>query len=130
MHWTKNLIFQHRHHLWPLPLTLGAGSNAVAGAGLGANTSTVPVKTDATPAKPTPAKPTTNNKAKTNAKTPKTPASSAAPKWPRSNSKSSKKNKAPAVIPAFDSDAEDNAKPMTYDEKRQLSLDINKLPGK
>ena len=22
-----------------------------------------------------------------------------------------------------------NAKPMTYDEKRQLSLDINKLPG-
>ena len=23
----------------------------------------------------------------------------------------------------------DNAKPMTYDEKRQLSLDINKLPG-
>jgi hypothetical protein len=30
---------------------------------------------------------------------------------------------------AFDSDDEDNAKPMTYDEKRQLSLDINKLPG-
>lgn len=30
----------------------------------------------------------------------------------------------------FDSDDEDNAKPMTYDEKRQLSLDINKLPGK
>ncbi|WAR30346.1 BRDT-like protein [Mya arenaria] len=29
----------------------------------------------------------------------------------------------------FDSDDEDNAKPMTYDEKRQLSLDINKLPG-
>ncbi|CAE1317378.1 Bromodomain-containing protein 4B,Bromodomain testis-specific protein,Bromodomain-containing protein 3,Bromodomain-containing protein 4,Homeotic protein female sterile,Bromodomain-containing protein 4A,Bromodomain-containing protein 2 [Acanthosepion pharaonis] len=26
-------------------------------------------------------------------------------------------------------DDEDNAKPMTYDEKRQLSLDINKLPG-
>lgn len=24
---------------------------------------------------------------------------------------------------------EDNAKPMNYDEKRQLSLDINKLPG-
>ncbi|XP_064649292.1 bromodomain-containing protein 3-like isoform X2 [Lineus longissimus] len=107
--------------------TLGA-SNAVGGAGLGANASTLPVHTDATPAKPTPAKPTTNNKAKTNAKTPKTPAS-AAPKRPRSNSKSSKKNKAAAVIPAFDSDAEDNAKPMTYDEKRQLSLDINKLPG-
>ncbi|CAG5124971.1 unnamed protein product, partial [Candidula unifasciata] len=34
------------------------------------------------------------------------------------------------VPPPFDSDEdEDNAKPMTYDEKRQLSLDINKLPG-
>lgn len=31
---------------------------------------------------------------------------------------------------AFDSEDEDNAKPMSYDEKRQLSLDINKLPGK
>jgi len=33
----------------------------------------------------------------------------------------------------FDSDDDDDddvsAKPMTYDEKRQLSLDINKLPG-
>ena len=29
----------------------------------------------------------------------------------------------------FESDEEDNSKPMTYDEKRQLSLDINKLPG-
>ena len=29
-----------------------------------------------------------------------------------------------------DSDDEvDPARPMTYDEKRQLSLDINKLPG-
>ena len=26
-------------------------------------------------------------------------------------------------------DEEDNSKPMSYDEKRQLSLDINKLPG-
>ena len=44
---------------------------------------------------------------------------------------SAKKNKiAPPPVPAFDSDDEDNAKPMTYDEKRQLSLDINKLPGK
>lgn len=33
------------------------------------------------------------------------------------------------IVPPFDSDDEDNAKPMTYDEKRQLSLDINKLPG-
>ena len=30
---------------------------------------------------------------------------------------------------APESEEEDNAKPMTYDEKRQLSLDINKLPG-
>lgn len=30
---------------------------------------------------------------------------------------------------AFDSEDEDSAKPMSYDEKRQLSLDINKLPG-
>ncbi|KAM6454383.1 bromodomain testis-specific protein isoform 2-T5 [Liasis olivaceus] len=29
----------------------------------------------------------------------------------------------------FKSEDEDTAKPMTYDEKRQLSLDINKLPG-
>ncbi|GFN82764.1 hypothetical protein PoB_000927000, partial [Plakobranchus ocellatus] len=35
----------------------------------------------------------------------------------------------PPLVPTFDSDDEDNAKPMTYDEKRQLSLDINKLPG-
>jgi hypothetical protein len=28
-----------------------------------------------------------------------------------------------------DSEEEDTAKPMSYDEKRQLSLDINKLPG-
>ncbi len=29
----------------------------------------------------------------------------------------------------FDSEDEESAKAMTYDEKRQLSLDINKLPG-
>jgi hypothetical protein len=34
-----------------------------------------------------------------------------------------------AVAAGFDSEDEDNAKPMSYDEKRQLSLDINKLPG-
>uniref|UniRef100_UPI00358FD8F1 bromodomain-containing protein 3-like n=1 Tax=Myxine glutinosa TaxID=7769 RepID=UPI00358FD8F1 len=34
-----------------------------------------------------------------------------------------------SIVPPFDSDEEDNAQPMTYDEKRQLSLDINKLPG-
>ena len=37
------------------------------------------------------------------------------------------------VVPAsafgYHSDEEDSAKPMSYDEKRQLSQDINKLPG-
>ena len=45
----------------------------------------------------------------------------------RTNSKGGKKSA--KVVPTFDSDDEDNAKPMSYDEKRQLSLDINKLPG-
>lgn len=45
--------------------------------------------------------------------------------------KANKKNsKQQPTVPAFDSEDEDNAKPMSYDEKRQLSLDINKLPGK
>ena len=45
---------------------------------------------------------------------------------PRANNK-----KKQAVVPSanFDSEEEDTAKPMSYDEKRQLSLDINKLPG-
>lgn len=33
------------------------------------------------------------------------------------------------IVAGFDSEDEDNARPMSYDEKRQLSLDINKLPG-
>ncbi|KAH9377173.1 hypothetical protein HPB48_017913 [Haemaphysalis longicornis] len=44
----------------------------------------------------------------------------------RSHGKSAKQSKS---LPAFDSEDEDNVKPMSYDEKRQLSLDINKLPG-
>lgn len=43
---------------------------------------------------------------------------------------SSASNPPPPVLPQLDSEDEDNVKPMTYDEKRQLSLDINKLPGK
>ncbi|XP_049698046.1 bromodomain-containing protein 3 isoform X2 [Helicoverpa armigera] len=35
----------------------------------------------------------------------------------------------PHPPPHPDTDDEDHAKPMSYDEKRQLSLDINKLPG-
>lgn len=54
----------------------------------------------------------------------------AQPKRPRVNSKTNNPKKKNSVsTPAFDSEDEDNAKPMSYDEKRQLSLDINKLPG-
>ncbi|XP_053328664.1 bromodomain-containing protein 2 isoform X2 [Spea bombifrons] len=48
-------------------------------------------------------------------------------------SKSSKKSSSkslPLLPPVlYDSEEEEECKPMTYDEKRQLSLDINKLPG-
>lgn len=61
---------------------------------------------------------------------------SSQPKKPRSSTSksataavSSKKKPVPPPTGAFDSEDEDNAKPMSYDEKRQLSLDINKLPG-
>lgn len=67
---------------------------------------------------------------KSNKKVTKTPGE----KRKRAGSKGSggkKAIKTPSGFPVpFDSDDEDNAKPMTYDEKRQLSLDINKLPGK
>ncbi|KAM9326982.1 bromodomain-containing protein 2 [Gastrophryne carolinensis] len=48
-----------------------------------------------------------------------------------SASKSSKKSKSlpPPPPVMYDSEEEEESKPMTYDEKRQLSLDINKLPG-
>lgn len=45
-------------------------------------------------------------------------------------SRAANKKKPPAPAIAFDSEEEDTARPMVYDEKRQLSLDINKLPGK
>lgn len=56
----------------------------------------------------------------------------APPKRPKANSRTpgKKKSAIPTPTVAFDSEDEDNAKPMSYDEKRQLSLDINKLPGK
>lgn len=34
----------------------------------------------------------------------------------------------PVSAPVYDSDEEDNARPMSYDETRRLSLDINRLP--
>lgn len=33
------------------------------------------------------------------------------------------------ILTANSSDEEGDNRPMTYDEKRQLSLDINKIPG-
>ena len=44
-------------------------------------------------------------------------------------STSTNKKSKHSPLPPLDSEDEDNCRPMTYDEKRQLSLDINKLPG-
>ncbi|XP_065610040.1 bromodomain-containing protein 2 isoform X2 [Cyrtonyx montezumae] len=45
------------------------------------------------------------------------------------NSKKAAKAALPPPPTLYDSEEEEESKPMTYDEKRQLSLDINKLPG-
>ncbi|NXT26940.1 BRD2 protein, partial [Syrrhaptes paradoxus] len=45
------------------------------------------------------------------------------------NSKKAAKAALPPPSALYDSEEEEESKPMTYDEKRQLSLDINKLPG-
>lgn len=74
-----------------------------------------------------------NTKNKTARGAGKTAGPNAQPKRPKANSRSAGSKKKNAVAPPpmqFDSEDEDNAKPMSYDEKRQLSLDINKLPGK
>lgn len=55
----------------------------------------------------------------------------------RISSRSSKKSQAATftapiiggLTPHYDSEEEEETSPMSYDEKRQLSLDINKLPG-
>ncbi|XP_058159161.1 bromodomain testis-specific protein [Dasypus novemcinctus] len=47
----------------------------------------------------------------------------------KEKSKSNQPKKRNQQVFALKSEDEDNAKPMNYDEKRQLSLDINKLPG-
>uniref|UniRef100_A0A8C6EC07 Bromodomain testis-specific protein n=1 Tax=Moschus moschiferus TaxID=68415 RepID=A0A8C6EC07_MOSMO len=47
----------------------------------------------------------------------------------KENSKRNLPKKKKQQIFSMKSEDEDNAKPMNYDEKRQLSLDINKLPG-
>ncbi|XP_075042575.1 bromodomain-containing protein 2 isoform X2 [Mixophyes fleayi] len=58
-----------------------------------------------------------------------TSSSSTTPAISKSSKKSSAKPLPPPPPVMYDSDEEDECKPMTYDEKRQLSLDINKLPG-
>lgn len=78
----------------------------------------------ATPSKPQ--KPAKNKNSTTPAKMPNQTKQPGQTKRQRSNGKSSKKSKS---VSNFDSEDEDSAKPMSYDEKRQLSLDINKLPG-
>ncbi len=40
-----------------------------------------------------------------------------------------KKTAANSALSVFDFQSEENSKPMTYDEKRQLSVDINNLPS-
>lgn len=40
-----------------------------------------------------------------------------------------KKNPPASTPSAFDFPSEENSRPMTYDEKRQLSVDINNLPS-
>ncbi|XP_069676900.1 homeotic protein female sterile isoform X3 [Periplaneta americana] len=87
------------------------------------------------PAAPTTAATTTgakNTKNKTARGAAKGAGTNAQPKRPKANSRSAGSKKKNSVVPQamqFDSEDEDNAKPMSYDEKRQLSLDINKLPG-
>ncbi|XP_053329500.1 bromodomain-containing protein 3 isoform X2 [Spea bombifrons] len=73
------------------------------------------------PPKKAPAKKANSTTAST---TSTTAAATAAP-----NSKPPKKGgKQPPTAP-YDSEEEEEGLPMTYDEKRQLSLDINRLPG-
>ncbi|XP_040144918.2 bromodomain testis-specific protein isoform X1 [Ictidomys tridecemlineatus] len=48
---------------------------------------------------------------------------------PKDKPKSNQPKKKKQQVFVLKSEDEDNAKPMNYDEKRQLSLDINKLPG-
>lgn len=56
-------------------------------------------------------------------------ASSGRPAGSGANAANKKKGMAAQAPLDFESEEEDTAKPMSYDEKRQLSLDINKLPG-
>lgn len=78
----------------------------------------------AQPAKPVPPKKAPAKKA--NSTTATTTSSTAAP---TANSKQPKKGGKQPPSATYDSEEEEEGLPMTYDEKRQLSLDINRLPG-
>ncbi|XP_024080312.1 bromodomain-containing protein 3-like isoform X2 [Cimex lectularius] len=70
------------------------------------------------------------NKSKPPGRTPGKTSTNAQGKRLKPNSRTNNpKKKNASLQPAIDSEDEDYAKPMSYDEKRQLSLDINKLPG-
>src|SRR6218665_2676399 len=76
----------------------------------------------------------TENVSTAKPKRPPKPRTSSAKRAPcTSTSKAPRKGKqAVALLPSYagyDSEEEEDDRPMTYDEKRQLSLDINKLPG-
>ncbi|XP_025829012.1 bromodomain-containing protein 3-like isoform X2 [Agrilus planipennis] len=104
----KSLNMHHHLH----SLATGANAAAVAG-GPAAAAASKPVKSKGV-------------------RGPKPAQGNAASKRQKANNKTGagrKKSAAQAPALAFDSEDEDNAKPMSYDEKRQLSLDINKLPG-
>merc|ERR1719203_1781568 len=68
-------------------------------------------------------------KSKSKKKTNKPPSTNKAPKSGEKGKRTTKKSKSGAAPPPIDTDDETKVVPMTYDEKRQLSLDINKLPG-
>lgn len=78
---------------------------------------------------PRPSQPKKSKKAGGNAATLGTPgfgpSGGGGTKLPKKTTKS-----APPALPiGYDSEEEEESRPMSYDEKRQLSLDINKLPG-
>ncbi|KAG8536640.1 hypothetical protein GDO81_025963 [Engystomops pustulosus] len=79
----------------------------------------------AQPAKPVPPKKAPAKKA--NSATSTTTPSTAAPT--ANSSKQPKKGGKQPPSATYDSEEEEEGLPMTYDEKRQLSLDINRLPG-
>merc|ERR1712061_986423 len=68
-------------------------------------------------------------KSKSKKKTNKPLSTNKAPKSGDKAKRTTKKSKSGAAPPPIDTDDETKVIPMTYDEKRQLILDINKLPG-